>query len=74
MIRFFTQKDKQLHMLVCFLAAIISPMLAIGLAIGKEYGDSKSPTNRWDWMDILADTIGLVPGAVIHMLIIKTLL
>lgn len=39
-----------------------SIFFAIGLSVGKEYGDSKAIGNRWDWMDILADAIGIVFG------------
>lgn len=66
---FFKQKDKQLHMLLCFFSAIIHPMLSIGLAVGKEYGDKRCPGNKWDWYDILADSIGLVLGSIIHYLL-----
>ncbi|MBD5367265.1 MAG: hypothetical protein HDR82_09780 [Bacteroides sp.] len=44
----------------------ISTGLAIGL--GKEYGDSKSPGNKWDWHDLLADTLGAITGAAIGSL------
>ena len=64
-------KDKILHFAVCLIAAIIHPMLAIGLAIGKEYGDSKAPGNKWDWWDILADAIGIAVGSVVWFLIWK---
>ena len=63
------EKDKILHFLVCFLAAIISPMFSLGLALGKEYGDSKAPGNHWCWWDILADAIGLVAGTILHIII-----
>lgn len=62
-------KDKILHFLVCFLAAIISPLFSLGLALGKEYGDSKAPSNHWCWWDILADAIGLVAGTILHIII-----
>ena len=52
------KKDKILHFLVCFVAAIFSPLFSLGLALGKEYGDSKAPGNHWCWWDILADAIG----------------
>lgn len=63
------RKDKILHFLVCFLAAIISPMFSFGLALGKEYGDSKASGNHWCWWDILADAIGLVAGTILHIII-----
>lgn len=62
--------DKKLHFGVCLIAAIVSPWLAVGLAIGKEYGDSKSPNNKWDWWDILADGAGCMAGTLVHIGII----
>ena len=64
------RRDKILHFLVCFLAAIISPMFSLGLALGKEYGDSKASGNHWCWWDIISDTTGIVIGTVIRILII----
>lgn len=43
---------------------------AIGTGIGKEYGDYKSPSNKWDWKDILADLIGALVGSLIGVSII----
>lgn len=63
-------KDKWLHFAVCTVASIIDTGLAIGLAIGKEYGDSKAAGNKWDWMDILADAAGIVLGTAIRIGII----
>lgn len=66
------KNDKVLHFLVNVVATLISfgvayinprlliPFLAIGLSIGKEYGDSKAKGNKWDWWDILADGLGIV--------------
>ena len=59
-------KDKWLHFAVCTVASIIDTGLAIGLAIGKEYGDSNAAGNKWDWMDILSDVIGIVLGTAIR--------
>lgn len=58
-------KDKMYHLLVCLISAIVHPLLAIGLAIGKEYGDSKASGNHWCWWDLLADAIGTAIGSVI---------
>jgi len=49
-------------------AAFINPWLAIGLAIGKEYGDSKAPGNKWEWWGILADAIGIAVGSIVWFL------
>lgn len=62
-----TDKDKLQHFAVCFIASLFSPLIAIGLAIGKEYGDSRAPGNHWCWMDLLADFIGIVIGGAIHL-------
>ncbi len=51
-----------------FLALITGASFSAGLAIGKEYGDSKVKGNRWDWMDILADVGGLIVGAIPYMI------
>lgn len=32
--------------------------------LGKEYGDKNAPGNKWDWIDIVADTIGSAVGCV----------
>lgn len=61
--------DKWLHFGVCLVASIIHPLLAVGLALGKEYGDYCSPTNKWDWWDILADFVGIVIGTTIRYFI-----
>lgn len=39
-----------------------SVFLAIGLSVGKEYGDSRSVDNKWDWWDICYDAIGIIIG------------
>lgn len=69
-------KDKLLHFIVNLIVVLsigwINLPLAIGLAaglsIGKEYGDSKAPGNKWDWYDILADAIGIVIGLLLVLI------
>ena len=63
----FTDRDKRLHFAVCLLLAIISPMLAIGAALGKEYGDKHAKGNHWCWLDLLADALGTLVGTAIHI-------
>lgn len=41
---------------------------SLGLGLGKEYGDSKASGNHWDWLDIVADIVGIA-FAVICLLI-----
>lgn len=79
LIKFATQKlhmnDKMIHGTVTALTVIIfglwnltfSVGLAIGLSVGKETGDSLAKGNHWSWLDILADTIGIIIGLVFHM-------
>ena len=65
-------KDKVLHFLANFVMAMtgfFSYWLAIGLCVGaslgKEYGDSKAYQNHWDWLDIVADMLGMAAGLLI---------
>lgn len=36
---------------------------AMGAGLGKEYGDKVNPYNKWDWYDVLADTVGALVGS-----------
>lgn len=52
------------------LTAIVSgSCFSAGLALGKEYGDSKAAGNKWDWFDILADVGGLIIGVLPYILL-----
>ena len=66
--------DKVAHFFCCFMASIILGFMfsietgviaAIAMGVGKEYGDSCSPVNRWSWGDIFADFMGAVVGAFV---------
>jgi len=59
-------KDKLYHFGICFIVSIFQPWLAVGLALGKEYGDSRSQGNTWSWGDILADALGIILGVLIR--------
>ncbi len=63
-------KDKLLHFSACFLATLLSPWLALGLALGKEYGDHKAQGNRWDWLDMLANISGILLALTLKTLIL----
>lgn len=75
-VNFLKQSDKLKHCLVNLLVMLIAGSiniwlgigLAAGLSLGKEYGDSKAPDNKWDWYDILADTIGIVIGLILVLI------
>lgn len=41
-----------------------------GAALAKEYGDKCSPTNKWDWKDVIADYLG-IGLALIILIVLK---
>lgn len=43
--------------------------IAMAAGVGKEYGDKLSPSNRWDWYDVLADTLGSLAGIGIILIL-----
>jgi hypothetical protein len=62
--------DKVLHFGACFVATLFSFELAIGLSIGKEYGDYNNPNSGWSWWDIVEDGLGIVTRLFIKNLLI----
>lgn len=62
-------KDKVKHFCACLVIAIISPILAIVAAIGKEWYDMKQNGNHWCWKDIVADVVGIIVGTIIFSLL-----
>ena len=76
--------DKLFHFGACFLATIVvsictfflgelgscfsGGLFALGLGIGKEYGDSKSPGNKFDVWDLVADVLGIAAAIGIILL------
>ena len=79
--------DKLLHFGVCFVATMVCGIcmmflgkagailcgawFALGLGIGKEYGDSKASGNYWSWLDIVADIAGILLGAGVLYIFLK---
>lgn len=73
-----------MHFGVCFIAALVVSFdtwfldkvgsvctgvaFALGLGLGKEYGDSKASGNRWEWADILADCLGIACAVLVRIL------
>lgn len=62
-------KDKLLHAGVCMAVSLIHPFLALGLAVGKEYGDKNASGNHWCWWDLLADLAGIAVGSAVRFLV-----
>jgi uncharacterized protein YfiM (DUF2279 family) len=50
---------------------LIGAFFALGLGLGKEYGDSKASGNKWDWWDIVADVVGIVIGSGTLFLLLR---
>lgn len=63
-------KDKRKHFIICFGLSIISPIIAIFVAIGKKIYDLKQINNHFCWKDLLFDVIGIIFGTVIHIIIL----
>jgi len=57
-----------------FAGAAFGFAMAMGLGIGKEYGDSKAAGNKWCWWDILADALGAIVGVFAYFLLSKLVL
>lgn len=51
----------------CIVAGIYSAEAA---GFAKEYADNLNPKNKWDWYDILADTIGAILGSAVGSAIV----
>lgn len=67
--------DKYQHALVCYslmltgeilIGAWAGLLMALGFAIGKEWIDSRTPGNVWDWNDIYADLAGIVIALAVY--------
>lgn len=70
------EKDKIMHFTACFcIALLLYPMIgwwsvgtALATGIGKEIYDYKDYGN-FSWSDILADSIGVIAGIIVILLI-----
>lgn len=63
-------QDKRKHFIVSFVLSIISPIIALIVAIGKEIYDLKQINNHFCWKDLFFDAIGIIFGAIIHIIIL----
>lgn len=63
----WTSKDKIKHFSICFVLSIISPILAICIAVLKEWYDAEIEGNHFCWKDIVADVAGIIVGSALHV-------
>lgn len=47
------------------IAALAGAIASTSAGLGKEFGDKVNPYNKWDWKDIVADSIGTAIGIII---------
>ena len=59
-------KDKVKHFGVCFVLAVICPIVAVVVAVAKEAYDHHTTGNHFCWKDVVADVVGVVLGTVVH--------
>ena len=52
---------------------IVATAFTLGLALGKEFGDSRAYGNHWCWWDLLADLLGILTGNGILFGVVKLL-
>jgi len=50
-------------------AALAGILVSTAAAWGKEYGDKVNPNNRWDWHDVIADSIGTIIGLILSSIL-----
>lgn len=46
-------------------ASLFGAVFALGLSLGKEFGDRNNPNSGWSWGDIKADGVGILLGLVL---------
>ena len=51
-------------------ASLFGAVFALGLSLGKEFGDKNNPNSGWSWGDLVADLAGALTGLVINYLLI----
>lgn len=67
------REDLIMHYVICLIPSVIfgwyGAIFALGLGIGKEYGDHCNPLNKWDWLDMCANLLGIISGLTINIII-----
>lgn len=68
--KWLKESNRPRHVLYGFIGALIGTLLfAVGLAIGKEYGD-KTWSGKFDRLDLWATLIGGIAGQIVQLFII----
>lgn len=63
-------KDYFYHFLISFLLALYSTEVSIAVGLTKEFVDDRVYYNKWNWLDIFADSLGWILGTAIRLMII----
>ena len=68
--KWLKESNRPRHVLYGFIGSLIGTLLfAVGLAIGKEYGD-KAWGGQFDRLDLCATLIGGIAGQIVQLFII----
>ena len=49
-------------------ASLFGAVFALGLSLGKEFGDRNNPGSGWSWWDLVSDGLGVLVGLMINFL------
>ena len=50
-------------------ASLFGAVFALGLSLGKEFGDKNNPKSGWSWGDLVSDALGILVGLIINFLV-----
>lgn len=51
------------------ISALAGAITSTAAGWGKEFGDKVNPNNKWDWKDIIADSLGTLFGVIVSSLL-----
>jgi len=51
-----------------WISILCATLFAGGLSLGKEYGDMNAEGNKWSWLDIYADALGVLAGFMLTVI------
>lgn len=51
------------------ISALAGVIASTAAGWGKEFGDKVNPNNKWDWKDIIADSLGTLFGIIVSSLL-----